>query len=66
MKLSLLGTVAFMSKYSTIVLSIICVLSSTVMASEGKAQKYVSVYETYIETEFKNLSLVQALKKLKF
>ena len=53
-----------MPKYSAIGLIIICVLNSTVMASEGKAQKYVSVYETYIETGFKDLSLAQAFKKI--
>ncbi|MBZ0246714.1 MAG: SusC/RagA family TonB-linked outer membrane protein [Cyclobacteriaceae bacterium] len=64
MKLFLPRVVILMSRYSAIGFFIICVLNNTVFASEGKAQKYVSVYETYIDTDLKNMDLEEVFKKI--
>lgn len=64
MKLFLPRVVILMSRYSAIGLLIVCGLNSSVLASEGKAQKYVSVYDTYIETNLNNLPLEQVFKKI--
>lgn len=64
MKLFLPRVVILMSRYSAIGLFIVCAINSTVLASEGKAQKYISVYDTYIDTDLKNLALEEVFKKI--
>lgn len=65
MKLFLPRVVILMTRYSAIVLLIICVINSTLVASEGNAQKYVSVYDTYIEAEMNNLAFEEVFNKIK-
>ncbi len=64
MKLFLPRVVILMSRYSAIGLLIVCVLNSTVLASEGNAQKYVSVYDTYIEVDMNDLALEEVFNKI--
>ncbi len=65
MKLFLLRVVILMTRYSALGLFLICILNSTMLASEGNAQKYVSVYDTYIEAEMNGMAFEEVFDKIK-